>query len=95
MNLKRRTLTGMVAASALAIGAFVAAAPASAVTVEGGTWNYGPGYSDYLHPSKLHRSSACNGNGVCNRSGDFGGGKWAKAKVGKTPSGNTAYYYNY
>lgn len=95
MNIKRRTVGGVIAATVLTIGTLVCAVPANAVSAEGGTWNYAPGYSDYHHPNKLHRSTACNGNGLCNRSADVGGGKWANAKVGKTPSGNTAYYYNY
>jgi lactococcin 972 family bacteriocin len=102
MKSKSRSVTGALVAGAVAIGALFGAAPANATTTHpgGGTFSYGvagyPGdsWSNYLHPSKKHRSTACNSS-WCTRSADKSGGSWAKVAVAASLSGNKAYYYVY
>lgn len=99
----KRVLAGVLAAVALSVsGALVSVAPANATVEypEGGTWNYGvagyPGatWSNYHHPWKKHRSTACN-TSFCQRSADANGGVWSKVTVSASLNNNRAYYYNY
>lgn len=99
MKARYKALTGVLAAGALTAGALLGAGPANAYVSypEGGTWDYGNSgrtWSDYHHPSKLHRSTACN-SVTCLRSADTGRGSWSRASVSWTVTGNTWYYYNY
>ncbi|OJX75264.1 lactococcin 972 family bacteriocin [Leifsonia sp. 71-9] len=99
MRIRGRIISTALAAGALTAGALLSAAPASAYVSypEGGTWDYGNSgrtWSDYHHPSKLHRSTACNSY-TCLRSADAARGSWSRASVAWTVTGNTWYYYNY
>lgn len=97
MKLKNRVLAGLIAAAALGVGLSTAAvAPANATTAypEGGTWQYGHSFSNYHHPSKLHRSTTCTSTG-CTRSADARGGSWSYSSRQVTLYGNQAYYYVY
>ncbi len=94
-------MMGVLLASGLALGgALTVAAPANATTAypEGGTWNYGfkgvTVYSDYYHPSKKHRTTACRSD-FCARSTDQYGGNWASQGVQSSAKGNESYYYVY
>ncbi|UCR90074.1 lactococcin 972 family bacteriocin [Mycetocola spongiae] len=84
------------------------AAPASALHSEdagGGTFEYGVekfggntwiSKSNYWHPSKKHRSTACYAYTHCRRSADAGPGDWAEAGIifgGE--AGARAYWYVY
>lgn len=63
----------------------------------GGTWDSGVSYitntvwSNYLHPSRAHGSTACNSNS-CKRSATVPAKKWSKASIRATLGGNTAYW---
>ncbi|MGG7507471.1 lactococcin 972 family bacteriocin [Plantibacter sp. YIM 135249] len=102
MKFKNKALAGVLLAGVLSVGALAVAAPANAtnVNVEGGNWDYGvagyPGttWSNYLHPSKTHRATACNSS-FCDRSPDARGGVRAYSSVAASINGNAAYYYNY
>jgi lactococcin 972 family bacteriocin len=99
MRLNSRVAATVLVTGALAIGATLAAGPASAYVSypEGGTWDYGNSgrtWSNYHHPRNVHRSTACNSQ-TCQRSLDTGSGKWSAISVPWTISGNTWYYYNY
>ncbi|UXN20922.1 lactococcin 972 family bacteriocin [Curtobacterium flaccumfaciens] len=65
--------------------------------VGGGVWIYGIGggnsYSYYDHSKKTHKSTACSGYDTsCNYSGWTKKGTRSVAKIGRTNSGNTAYW---
>ncbi|WP_185276373.1 lactococcin 972 family bacteriocin [Leifsonia shinshuensis] len=70
------------------------ATAAQAVSVEGGTWNYGVTgkytYSNYQHNSRDHKATAC-GSGC-----DYAGWKTprveARAQAISAIGGNTAFY---
>jgi len=99
MRLRNAAAATVLAAGMVAAGIAVGAAPASAYTSypEGGTWDYGNSgstWSNYHHPSKVHRSTACNST-KCLRSADAARGSWSRASVSWTVTGNTWYYYNY
>jgi lactococcin 972 family bacteriocin len=96
-------------AIALSMGlTFGAGQAAQAITAypAGGTWQYGINqpsstyyvYSNYHHPSALHRSTACNISS-CSRSADRGAGIWSYASIVASGAffgtNNTAYYYKY
>lgn len=99
--MRRRSVSGMVVAGAVAVGLVVGgAAPAHAVTqnVGGGTWSYGvtatTNYSNYYHGSYYHRSTAYNSSGTQRAYGEAG--YWSRAGVKATLSGNqAAWYHNY
>ena len=69
---------------------------------EGGTWNWGivggkPGgttYSEYLHDSKTHGSTAQNSSGA-NRSAAVSAKKWSSASITATLTGNKSFYRLY
>lgn len=100
MRSTSRRIASIILASGLALGGIAIAAPASAnvVSAEGGTFDYGIGltktWSYYTHPTKKHRSTACNSNS-CQRSADAGANIWARADVAASVSGNQAFFYNY
>ncbi|WP_226654597.1 lactococcin 972 family bacteriocin [Leifsonia sp. LS1] len=99
MRLKKSLIATALAAGVLTGGTLLSAAPANAYVSypEGGTWDYGNSgstWSHYHHPSKVHRSTACNSY-TCLRSADAGRGSWSRATVAWTVTGNTWYYDNY
>lgn len=80
---------------------FIGTSTALAVSVAGGTWNYGVGYtgtygySNYHHPSRSHTASVRNGQtGVIN-SQRAAAGNWARASVTKIPPTGLEYYYGF
>lgn len=81
---------------ALAMGA-ASGAHAAISYPGGGTWNQGTSYvtmntwSNYLHGSKAHGSTACNAN-RCNRSDTVPPGLWSYASIRATWGGNTTYW---
>lgn len=72
----------------------VGATAAQAVSAEGGTWNYGVTgkytYSDYLHGSRVHKSTAVGANTVITPW--TSAGVWSKAQAISAIGGNKAYY---
>jgi lactococcin 972 family bacteriocin len=98
----QKTIFSAVLAAALTVGGATAAANATtAYSPEGGTWNYGVRsggiygtvgevYSEYYHPSRTHKSTAC-ANGTCSYSGWVSAGTTSVAKR-MQQSPNTAYY---
>lgn len=97
---QRRLVIGfssLLAAAGLCFGA-VSPAAATIEYPEGGTWEYGVNYwikqvySNYHHPSVLHNSTACNGDGKCTTSPAAIPGNWSYASERATWGGNTAYY---
>lgn len=102
MKFRKFVITGVVLAGTLSGGVIAGALPADAVTTHpaGGTWDYGvagyPGstWSNYHHPSKKHRSTACN-TSWCTRSADGAPGSWSRISVAASVSNNTAFYFNY
>jgi len=98
----RASLGGILALGLLTT---IGAAGASATTAypDGGTWHYGVReggvygsggqvYSEYKHPTKTHKASACTPSG-CAKSGWKAKGTWANAYRSPAAfSGNKAYY---
>lgn len=63
--------------------------------VEGGTWDHGVSstvWSQYLHNSKEHGSSAMNGDGNMDKDYNVRPGRASYASVKATKHGNKAYY---
>lgn len=91
---------------AVAAGIVMSAPAANATTSSpgGGTWIYGvysggewgagrTVRSDYHHGSRVHRSTACNGNGSCDYQTWKSATIWSYARYeGATDTGNTAYW---
>jgi lactococcin 972 family bacteriocin len=80
------------------VGGTAFSAFATTKHVSGGTWVYDAGsstnYSNFYHPTKLHRSSVENCYGLV-RSADRAGGFWSYAAEPVCLSGNQAYYNVY
>lgn len=72
-----------------------------AVSVAGGTWNYGVGYtgtygySNYHHPSRSHTASVRNGATGITNSQRAAAGNWAKASITKIPPTGLEYFYGF
>lgn len=108
--MNKNRLAIVLTTAALTVASIAGGAGAANATTEypqGGTWQYGvhePSstilvYSNYHHPSKKHRSTACNKNS-CSRSADKGANVWSYASITASGSifdgnGNTAYYHVY
>jgi hypothetical protein len=100
---KSLRLTVASAAVALMVGGLgVTAANATVTYPEGGIWDYGVHsggtygtygqvHSNYYHPSRQHRSTACGIYG-CQNSNWVGAGKWANKTQPAKSMGNAAYY---
>lgn len=91
------TVAPVSAASAVAPKT-VAASGDNALTVGGGTWQYGTTsasvYSNYHHPTKSHTATACDGSIFqgCTQAVAVKG-NWARASRTKTfIGGNTAFW---
>ena len=95
---KRAVVIGLVASGVLTATPMVTAL-ATTKSVSGGTWDYGAtgtvNYSNYLHPSGLHRSSVANPDYGTVRSKDEPGGQRSYASEGVAIMGNKAYYNLY
>ncbi len=89
----------------LLFGAGANAASAATVAAGGGTHTYGVRsggiygsggqvYSEYLHPSKTHKASACAAN-ACAVSGWSPGNIWATAYKSPMATVNNKAYYDY
>src|SRR5690349_19725923 len=96
---KQMVLGFIVTGLAIAGIATTNAAPASATVagVSGGLWGYGTAlntWSNFYHPSALHRSSVkvC---GIIYRSLDQPGNAWSTVSVAACLSGNEAFYNVY
>jgi lactococcin 972 family bacteriocin len=91
MKILTKALAATVVAGALLVGGTTAA---QAVSVEGGTWNYGVTgkytYSDYYHAKRTHKATACGAN--CDYASWTSPGYWANARAISAIGGNTAYY---
>lgn len=98
-----RRAKNLLLAGALAVGLTLgAAAPAMAdiVNVGGGTWNYGTSYqppwyknvwSNYVHPSLYHSSTAIGGS--ANQKVYANAGSWSNASVVCGSAESTAAYW--
>ena len=97
MKFRTRATVAGLAATAL-VAAVPVAAFATTKQVSGGTWNYGANattnYSNFYHPSRLHRSSVENCYGLV-RSADRAGGFYSYASESVCLSGNQAFYNVY
>ena len=78
---------------------FSTVALAATASPDGGTWNYGVGwsatfgYSDYLHPSRSHTASVRNGETGVTNSQRASKENWARSSLTKiTPTGLNYYY---
>jgi hypothetical protein len=100
----RKTFSPALSIAAVSIGLLSGATAAIAATTypaEGGIWAHGVNsgtwttFSNYLHGSRSHGSTACNGFGACQHSGIAGAGQTSFASVGATLWGNKAYYNLY
>ncbi|MGH1525562.1 lactococcin 972 family bacteriocin [Leifsonia sp. L25] len=93
MEIWTKAVASTAVAGALLVGG-ATAAQATSVSVEGGTWNYGVTgkytYSDYLHKSRTHKSTACGAG--CAYASWTSPGAWSKAQAISAIGGNTAYY---
>lgn len=91
MNKITKALAATIVGGSLALGGVTTA---QAVSVEGGTWNYGVTgkytYSDYQHNTRTHKATAC-GTG-CAYAAWTSPGVWAKAQAISAIGGNTAFY---
>lgn len=95
---KRAVVIGLVASGVLTATPMITAL-ATTKSASGGTWQYDAtgtvNYSNYYHPSGLHRSSVANPDYGTVRSKDEPGGRWSYASEGVAIMGNKAYYNLY
>lgn len=95
MNRTKKVLVTVLIAAGISVGT---ASTASAVvsSVGGGTWDRGVVservYSNYLHNSRCHGSTAVGTSTV--RSADTRAGLWSRASVRKAWTNNQMYWRN-
>ncbi|MFA9413349.1 MULTISPECIES: lactococcin 972 family bacteriocin [unclassified Streptococcus] len=70
---------------------------ASAVEVDGGTWNYGYGtfytYSNYYHSHNKHGAKVVNRNNGAKNWANAGSGVWAYSSIGNVWDPASFYYH--
>lgn len=94
MKKVKNALYTVVLAGAIVVSSGVVA---SAVEVEGGTWNYGYGnfnaYSNYYHPQRRHGAKVVNRNNGVKNWGNANAGVWAWSSIGTVWDPASFYYH--
>ncbi|WP_026119313.1 lactococcin 972 family bacteriocin [Nocardiopsis ganjiahuensis] len=95
MNRAKKVLVTVLVAAGISVGT-AGAASAVVSSVGGGTWDRGTVsdrvYSNYLHNSRCHGSTAVGVHTV--RSANTGAGNWSRASVAKAWTNNQTYWRN-
>ncbi|WP_084392676.1 MULTISPECIES: lactococcin 972 family bacteriocin [Nocardiopsis] len=95
MNRSKKVLVTVLVAAGISVGT-AGAASAVVSNVGGGTWDRGivaeRVYSNYLHNSRCHGSTAVGTSTV--RSPNTSAGSWARASVQKSWTNNQTYWRN-